>query len=489
MITYCTDENIWSLTEEERRKVRRKFCRNVETALGRYGFWEKPQKILIACSGGVDSLGLLYCLKELSERYALSLGVFSLNHKLRPSAMEEISWVKQHAERLGIPIWLAEEDIAQVAADQKISLETAGRNCRYAHLRHLMKTENFSAIATAHHQDDQAETVLAHILRGTGLQGLGGIRFWQNDIIRPFLRVSKKEISSYLAAWQVQAVLDESNLETLYERNRLRLELLPVLRTFNPRVVEALARLANTAAADSAYLDSLAEAELAGLWADKESRLSYRPENIVTSYPLRLKRRRFAALPIPLQYRLWQRLLSFTTLTQVQVEQLGKLVSSEEYKQFSVGKVKVSMQYDTIEIGHITLSSSRYNELRRLLPHVTSLAENLSFEQAQSLAEQWKKEGKAVFLMPDTWLQAGWELRYRQAGDCIAIYDKTRHIYGHKKVKKYLIERKIPLAVRDQLLFLATGKILLGEMRPGQILMGLSTTGATYTVGATEEDV
>lgn len=206
---------------------------------------QSEEKILLAISGGPDSMALLHCMRAVQEELSLTLLMAHVNHGLRPSAKDEAAFVKGLADSYGLPFYLLEEDVHARARKEKISVETAGRKVRYAFFNKIM-AETGSRLATGHHRDDQVETILMHLLRGTGLTGLAGMEA-DGGILRPLLSASKEEIIALVEKEGIPWVLDESNLETEYFRNRLRHEVLPVLRGIRPGADEALLTLAENA--------------------------------------------------------------------------------------------------------------------------------------------------------------------------------------------------------------------------------------------------
>lgn len=217
----------------------------------------KPGELLIlAVSGGPDSMALLHIMKELQSDMQISLAAAHLNHGLRAEAGAEEELAGNYCSRWGIPFYSQTVDVRNLAQEEKKSLEEAGRNCRYAFFQKLQIKLAADKIATAHHQDDMAETVLLHLLRGSGIKGLRGIMPLQSNLIRPLLAVSKADILSYLEANNIAYAVDQSNSDLSFLRNRIRYQLIPELRQeYNPRIVEALNRLGETAREDNDALE------------------------------------------------------------------------------------------------------------------------------------------------------------------------------------------------------------------------------------------
>ncbi|MFA5390302.1 MAG: tRNA lysidine(34) synthetase TilS [Candidatus Omnitrophota bacterium] len=228
-------------------------------------FFKTSQKILVACSGGPDSVALFHLLRSLSAKYGWKLNLAHFNHQLRPgAAKKDEQFVKDLARKFKIPFYCGTGSVKSEAKGTKTSIEECARQMRYDFFLRTTQVKKIQAIALAHTRDDQAETVLMRILCGTGLRGLQGIRERQQigktEIVRPLLGVTKKEILEFLRAEKFAYRRDESNDSVRFLRNRIRHKLLPVLRReFNPRVVEALSRIPAIVAGESALVAELEE--------------------------------------------------------------------------------------------------------------------------------------------------------------------------------------------------------------------------------------
>lgn len=186
-------------------------------------------RILLALSGGPDSVFLLYFLKKFANKFQIELAAFHLNHSLRKSADKEQKFCKELCEELSIPFHSSKADVKSYAKKNKISVEEAGRIIRYNLLNDCAEKNYYTKIATAHNADDNAETVLLNISKGTGIKGIAGIPVFRENIIRPILCLRKSEIVSYLKEKKIKYVIDESNLSEEYERNFIRLKIIPEL--------------------------------------------------------------------------------------------------------------------------------------------------------------------------------------------------------------------------------------------------------------------
>lgn len=218
----------------------------VRKTIARFGLLERGDKVLIACSGGADSVALVGVLRELRDEYSLRLEIAHFNHRLRSAAAADERFVIDLAQKLGLPLYLRREDIRAYACKRRLNIEEAGRERRYKFLREAAVRTGAAKIATAHTLTDQAETVLMRILRGSGPAGLGGIAPCIDGlIIRPLIEVERRDIEAYLRGRKMPFRQDETNWDLRYLRNRVRRRLVPYLqKNFEPEVVKHLGRLA-----------------------------------------------------------------------------------------------------------------------------------------------------------------------------------------------------------------------------------------------------
>lgn len=201
-------------------------------------------RILVACSGGIDSATLLFVLNEVKKEVHFDLGVAHVNHLLRGRESErDEAFVRDTAAGYGIPFFLERANVREYAASHGLSLQHAGRDIRYRFLDDIADREGFTRIATAHNLDDQIETFILRLVKGSGLRGLASIPPARDRIIRPFLEVYRSEIASFAAQHAIAFVEDSSNEKTVYERNYIRHRIVPLCDELNPAFREKIASL------------------------------------------------------------------------------------------------------------------------------------------------------------------------------------------------------------------------------------------------------
>ncbi|MBR1581123.1 MAG: hypoxanthine phosphoribosyltransferase [Selenomonadaceae bacterium] len=217
------------------------------------------EKIVVAVSGGADSIALADLLHRARQRFKLELTIAHYEHGLRGAdSIADADFVKQFARDRSIDCIIEHGDVQSYAAAHHQSIETAARNLRHDFLERVRSRLDYDSIALAHHADDQAETILMRLIRGTGSTGLSAMSPRANRLIRPLLNFRKVELEDYCRRRNLQPRIDATNFDPIATRNKIRLELIPLLTTFNPSIVETLCRLGSTAADDAQFIEEQA---------------------------------------------------------------------------------------------------------------------------------------------------------------------------------------------------------------------------------------
>jgi len=215
---------------------------NVKKTIKKYHLLNAEDRILVAVSGGPDSVCLLSVLQTFAKELDLTLHLAHLNHLFRgQESADDARFVADLAQKTGIPATIEEVDVPAFCRERGLSAQAGAREVRYAFLDRVARSIGASRIATGHTASDQAETILMRLLRGAGISGLSAIPPKRGNIIRPLIESTREEILTYLHDAALSFVTDSSNAKPVYLRNRIRMELLPLLKGFNPRIVETLA--------------------------------------------------------------------------------------------------------------------------------------------------------------------------------------------------------------------------------------------------------
>ena len=261
------------------------------------------ERLVVAVSGGADSVCLLHVLTQHQRELGMKLHIAHLNHQLRGAeSASDAKYVSGLANHFGIPATIERRDVAAYRNQKGCSLEEAAREIRYGFLADVARAIGTSKVAVGHTRDDQIETILLHLLRGTGIAGLCGLQpfspleYRENkermEVVRPFLEVTRQETLDYCQQYQLKPRSDSSNLSPAFLRNRVRLELLPALESYNPSIDKALLRLATIAGDDVSFI----EEQALQLWAElarEEGNAIYLDKTKIASLPRALQRQIF----------------------------------------------------------------------------------------------------------------------------------------------------------------------------------------------------
>lgn len=459
--------------------------------------WSPGDVIVVAVSGGVDSTVLLHIMKEIAGDKELNLKLICahLHHGLRgEEADRDAEFVRELARRLGIPFELGHADVRAYMRETGKSLELAAREKRYEYLHQVAQRYGASAIALAHHADDQAETVMMRLLRGSGPSGLAGIRLKRREknveLLRPLLRIYKTDLLQACRESGLAFVEDSSNLDKELTRNSIRLDVLPFLGQYNGQLPESLNRLAELAAAEDHYLQLEASKAYADLVRAEDGILSF-------AAPL------FATVHVALQRRLIKLILNYLPLSAedrdfVKVEAIrqGSIQDRPTTWSLDLGSgVKCVREYDRIRFIPPAVESR--------IPHYTYLVEQFPAEvpiegMSQSLrltrhgagreGVLAKAEGNSEANFDADKLVYPLTVRSRLPGDAM----KVMGLNGSKKVKDIFIDAKIPPSLRSRIPIVtdAAGRILWipGVRRSAVAAVNPRTTSVVHMVLTPRQD-
>ena len=436
-----------------------------------HGLLAHGSSIVVAVSGGADSMALLDLLVHLQERLALSVHVAHFEHGIRGEASrEDADYVAAFCRTKGVACSVEAADVPQYAKERRLSLETAARELRYAFLRRVKACVGAQMIAVAHHADDQAETVLQHILRGAGLHGLVGMTPRTGDVVRPLLACTKEELVAYCAAHGIEVRHDATNDAADAQRNYLRLEILPRLAAHvNASAGAALVRLAEAARADDVLLDEMAHAAFSRVVCSEGQAAGAAHEKCLT-----LSRTAFRTEPLALQRRI-VRLAAHTFVDEShdwgwrQVEQVRRMMVEGRgglswdlpgrVRFFLDGKRGVFLVEELRTAHKEGGAGGRSASTRRtadgmaeseLLSGVPLRAPGVTRLPALGVAlvadfarERTQTDGRTEVYLPSRVLAAA-VVRTRRAGD------RVRLPCGKKKLKDFFIDEHVPRTARDR---------------------------------------
>ena len=239
-----------------------RLLKTVEKTIYAHGMLKPKDSVIIGVSGGPDSVALLNILFKLAPHLSLILGVAHLNHCLRQNDSDkDAEFVESVAATFDLPCYVQKRNVRRYQREHKLSLEEAARRVRYEFLEQIANTYQYDKIALGHHADDNAELVLMNLLRGTGTLGLSGIPPKRGEkIIRPMIRIKRSDIMDFLDQNQLKCVFDRTNADTRHLRNRVRHDLIPMLKTaYNPNISEMLNRLSSIVRSEEEWIEDLVQ--------------------------------------------------------------------------------------------------------------------------------------------------------------------------------------------------------------------------------------
>lgn len=428
-------------------------------------------KIVVAVSGGPDSMALLHVLFLLSGRIGFELTTAHVNHGFRPEASKrEAETVAAYSASLGVPCDVARFDLPAYIAATGMNAQAAARKKRYAFLFETAALRGANKIALAHHADDQAETVLMRLMRGTGPSGLTGIPIRRTEkkmeLIRPLLRIYKSEIERHCADCGVPVCRDESNGQRKYFRNAVRLDVLPFLQQYNDKLPEALNRLADMMRAEDDWMEAEARRKFAELVT------IVRAEGRIACAA---SASRFAGLHVALQRRLIKLILEYVFAEAdlsdyARIEAVRAAFVRESGESLSLDlhdRLKLIREYDLVRFVLDPAPSKPYEYIMRL-PGQTLMLPEAGVELESALVERME-----IIFGPRVWNESGGHreayfdfdvlsfplaIRSRRPGDRM----EPLGLKGTKKVKDMFIDEKVPPAARDVVPIVqdAAGRIL-----------------------------
>ena len=385
--------------------------------LKKSGLIKKNEKILIAFSGGPDSVFLYNLLNFLKEEYLLEISLVYINHNLRKDVEDDLKFVKNFSEENEVPLYIESVDVRKYATDNKKSIELSARELRYEAVEKVLQNINYDKVATGHNLDDNIETFIFRLLRGTSLKGLKGIPDKRENIIRPILQFEKKEILNCLQKNKKNYIIDYTNNENDYTRNYIRNEIFPMFVNINPNFRNKVNELIH---------------EINNRENNKDSILKERFVQYLEKYDVELSRKKIDQI--------------YETL----YDKKGNL-NAEGSKEFSLGNGKIlRKKYNKLEV--IEEKEKEVDEERvEVKKNVPVKWHNYCIMLTDSILEFEKiikkKEEKITLLrFTEGFNEYKIFVRKRLEGDVISLNN-----LGHKKVKKILIDEKISKWDRDEI--------------------------------------
>ena len=392
--------------------------------LKKSGLIKKNEKILIAFSGGPDSVFLYNLLFFLREYYSIEISLIYVNHNLRKDVKNDLNFVEEFSKENNVPLYIQSVDVRKYAAENKKSIELAARELRYEAIEKVLQNLNYDKIATGHNLDDNIETFIFRLLRGTSLKGLKGIPSERKNIIRPILQFEKKEILNYLQENKKSYIIDYTNSENDYTRNYIRNEIFPMFVNINPTFRNKVNEL----------IQEINNKESLKTYISEEKNTKEKFVQYLEKYDVELSRKKIDQI--------------YETLYNENGD-----INMNGSKEFYLGNGKIlRKKYDKLEV--IVEEKKEVDEerveIKQNIPikwydYNIILTDNIL--NTKSMEDF--KEGNVIFLkFTEKYEDENYKIfvRKRTEGDAILLNN-----LGHKKLKKILIDEKIPKWERDRI--------------------------------------
>ena len=443
--------------------MNRLFLDRVMDCIYKYKMIAECDAVLIGISGGIDSITLLYSLYFLSDKLKCSLIVAHANHGLRGEQSDrEAEFVRKIADELKLPFVIEKIDVLGYMGEKGLSKQAAARELRYDFFERAAKNTSANKIALGHNADDQAETVLMKLLRGSGASGIAGMRAVRDKIIRPLIEIKRDEITEFVKEKRLRYVEDPSNLEPYYLRNKIRLNLIPLLKEeYNPNIVDTLRETAEIIRDEDEFLESYCSTILSDIIQSKGNEAIEIDVLKLKNFHIAIKRRIIRIVLKMLKGDLLK-------ISVVHVEEIlnsinkgfsGKslnlpdgicvLYEYDKLKLFREAEVEeeAEVRFDIpLKIpGETILSAPEYKFIAEIISPVDFAAAGFSL----------RNKFTAFFDMDK--LKGALRVRNRVNGD---IFHPSG-MKGSKKLKEFFIDEKIPRRERDSIPLIVSGDIIL----------------------------
>jgi tRNA(Ile)-lysidine synthase len=418
--------------------------RTVRRTIEKYSMFSEGDRVVVAVSGGPDSVALLYILDSLKDVYRIKLHTAHLDHGLRgEESAEDAKFVESLCESLAIPLTADSEDVGKLAEDEGLSLEAAARKARYAFLDRIMKETGFKKLATGHNANDQAETVLINLMRGSGIAGLSGMKpAMEGGIVRPLIEARRSEIMAYLDKKNIAYRTDSSNADKRFDRNRVRAELIPFIeKEFNPSIVDSLARTASVFSMVYEYFKEEVEKSMRAAVKIEEGRVTLNLE-LFNPYPEIVKLFTFHKILRALEED--AQVISYDTLSAL----INVAAKSQSGSRIDIGSGIIALkEFDRIVIGRDLALYEPY-EVQLNVPGETALESAGYVYSVEILKEKpgtgdVYRSGESAYFDFDE-LSLPLKARNWREGDKFVPFG----LKGTKKVHDVFIDEKVPISAR-----------------------------------------
>lgn len=416
--------------------------------------------VVVGLSGGPDSVCLLHVLWCLKKDFNLKLVAIHINHMLRgEESYRDEEFVKKLCQQLDIELKSIRVDINRVSQQKGISIEEAGREERYKNFEIVADSIGADRIAVAHNKNDQAETVLMNIIRGTGLDGLKGIDYARGRIVRPLLDIERSEIEAYIREKKLDTVTDSSNLEKIYARNRIRLDVIPSIdKLFECNLVKSIDRMSRLIKDDIDFID--------GKVKKSYYNAVLRKENEEVELLLgKIKRMHIAVKRRVIRKAIEEVKGNVKGIESIHIENILEIIDNGRVgSRIDLPGIKIGRTYESIRFYKKERQFESFDyEVSLNIPGITEIGKDEHYIEASIITDFKVSDYKGVkaraliqFFDYDKLIE-GINIRKRKKGDLF----KPINSNGTKKLKEYFIDNKVPREIRDNIPLIAKGQEII----------------------------
>lgn len=425
----------------------------VKATIRQRGLIKNGDAVLVALSGGADSVCLLDVLCSLKDELGISVAAAHLNHMIRGAeADRDEAYAAELCTKIGIPFYAERIDVPKISLQQGISEELAGRNARYDFFKRICKKYGYTVIATAHNKNDRAETVLMRVMRGTGIDGLCSIKYKRDDgVIRPLLDVMRCDIEEYCKEKNLEYCTDSTNSSTDYTRNKVRCELIPFIeKDFNPSIIDSLCVLADNSMEDAKFINEYAQR----LYNRINSPMPKRKPTIIDIASLQMVNESIQSRIIRIAAR--EVMGVKYNLSRVHIKAIKDLMNKETGASLTLpDRLIVSVKYGWIEfITDEQAKASKTDEFSYPIEISDKLQTDALDIAFKVVDKNYTKQSNEMVINYEMLEGRSLFIRNRRIGDKMVFFKDGRT----RKLKDYWIDKKVPRTERDKIPLLCADK-------------------------------
>ena len=424
--------------------------RKIIAYVEKHNMLKRKDKVVIGVSGGADSVCLFFVLLKLQEVFDLSLYLVHINHQIRGKDADfDQRFVEELGKRYDVPVTVVKEDVRLYAKENKLTEEEAGRKVRYEAFQKVLKKEHATKIAIAHNMNDNAETMLFHLARGCGIKGLCGVLPVRDEIIRPLLCVTRDEIEDYLNSKGQKYCIDVTNFEDDYSRNQIRNHIIPLMKNINLKSIEHMSETASLLKEAQSYIEKNVKSAYKRIVKYENGQYLLEIDELLKDEPI-IQKELIRKIIFDLVGKL-------KDIDNQHIERIRMLCNMPTGKQVDLPyDIKVSREYQYIRMGIVSKIDKDYEVF---IPRSgvypipgTDFSIDIVIEQYLVKVNEIPKNDYTKWFDYDKICQVI-SLRNRRNGD----YFQVNKDGGTKKLKDYLIDKKIPRDKRNSIPLLADG--------------------------------